>query len=409
MKVKKISLSDFRNAQSECVEFSDGVNVLYGKNASGKTNLLEAIYLCAAGKSFRRCDEKNFIAHGHNRSNIFLEYSESGCKDDGDVRTIEITHFSDGKKLKRQTKLDGIKTESASEAVGRFRAVIFTPDNLSIVKGLPEERRRFLDMVMSQASKNYIHCLVMYNKRLKYKNDLLRNAKQSFGKVKVDPIMLESINLTLSEYAVKVVDYRRSFCEKLSEYASGFYNEFSDGKESLEIKYVSQLPDNDGLSFEESVTKVCDIYNSMAESEISSGFTLFGPHRDDISMKLKIHGDKTIPDSEVEITSDLSEQEMSDEISMGYAAKFFGSRGQQRSIVLSLKLAEGEMLKDFTGEYPVFLLDDVFSELDSARRGFILSKLCDRQVIITCCDCDIFGNSFDFSKVFACDGKYSRK
>ncbi len=384
MTLSSITLTSFRSSPlPQTVEFSDGVNILYGKNASGKTNLLEAIYLCAAGKSFRACDEKNFIRHGERRCGVLAEYSA----EDGRQSSVEVCYYTDGKSLSRMFRLDGVKTDSASEAVGNFRAVVFTPDHLSIVKGAPEERRRFLDMVMSQASRSYIKYLSAYNKRLRYKNDFLRIAK--IKGIAPDPVMLETVNITLAEYAVRVCDMRREFCRELTKLASEIYSKITDGRESLRLEYVSKISLPEGLGFEESVSEVCRIFGEAAESEVAAGYSVAGPHRDDIS--IRISGSESIDNYSAgggsgEDDDTIHENGFCEAIP--HSAKYFGSRGQQRSAVLSLKLAEGEMLKKLTGEYPVFLLDDVLSELDSERRSFILSKLSGRQVIVTCCDAD---------------------
>ena len=401
MTLSSITLTSFRSSPlPQTVEFSDGVNILYGKNASGKTNLLEAIYLCAAGKSFRACDEKNFIRHGERRCGVLAEYSA----EDGRQSSVEVCYYTDGKSLSRMFRLDGVKTDSASEAVGNLRAVVFTPDHLSIVKGAPEERRRFLDMVMSQASRSYIKYLSAYNKRLRYKNDFLRIAKVKG--ISPDPVMLETVNITLAEYAVRVCDMRREFCRELTKHASEIYSKLTDGRESLKLEYVSKISLPEGLDFEESVSEVCRIFGEAAESEIAAGYSVVGPHRDDISMRISVGGEKnenySVGENSGKDDDTFYENELGEAIP--HSAKYFGSRGQQRSAVLSLKLAEGEMLKKLTGEYPVFLLDDVLSELDSGRRSFILSKLSGRQVIVTCCDADTAFSNIPGARFIKADG-----
>ena len=406
MVLKSIKVKGFRSSPAEqAVEFSEGVNVLYGKNASGKTNLLEAIYLCAAGKSFRLCDEKNFIRHGEQRSSIIAEYVSEGR--DGESSTVELCHYNCGRKTARLFRLNGIKTESASEAVGNFKAVVFTPDHLSIVKGAPEERRRFLDMVMSQARRSYIGYLTAYNKRLRYKNDFLRIAKQKG--IPPDTVMLDTVNITLAEYAVRVCDMRRKFCAELTEKASEFYSQITGGREKLVLEYESKISLPHGLTFEESVSEVCRLFGDAAESEVAAGYALVGPHRDDISIRIENIGEsqgENENNGEAE-SSDICTDGDGFSYSYSHSAKFFGSRGQQRSAVLALKLAEGEMLRSLTGEYPVFLFDDVLSELDAERRNFILSELSGRQVIVTCCDVDAsFGSVANAKLINAVNGVY---
>lgn len=230
---------------------------------------------------------KKFHKTRRKRCGVLAEYSA----EDGRTSSVEVCYYTDGKSLSRMFRLDGVKTDSASEAVGNLRAVVFTPDHLSIIKGAPEERRRFLDMVMSQASRSYIKYLSAYNKRLRYKNDFLRIAKVKG--ISPDPVMLETVNITLAEYAVRVCDMRREFCRELTKHASEIYSKLTDGRESLKLEYVSKISLPEGLDFEESVSEVCRIFGEAAESEIAAGYSVVGPHRDDISMRISVGGEKT--------------------------------------------------------------------------------------------------------------------
>ncbi len=390
MYVKSIYARQFRNILDQRIDFQNGINVLYGKNASGKTNALEAIYLFASGKSLRGSPEKDFISKDRDSARIAIEYSSSKSPDF--TRNMSLTFLSGNKKI---MKYGGVDVPRMSEFLGHFRACVFTPDDLLLVKGSPEERRRFIDISISQISPRFVHYLNDYMKILSQKNILLKSAQQTG---RVDTTYLSVLNDQLASASSVIVKQRAGFCENLYRYAQGIYREISGEKENFGMKYVSQTK----KSFsDESYTKdaYLALYERSYESELRNGVTLVGPHRDDIYFYVGKDAELFEKDSD----DNFSEKLLLDS---SHTAKAFGSRGQQRSVVLALKLAQGELFRELCGEYPVFLLDDVFSELDSARRDYILSKAENRQVIITCCDCDILGSFKDFNGIYVENGEY---
>lgn len=387
MFVKSIYANNFRNISEEKIEFGSGINVLYGKNASGKTNALEAIYLFASGKSLRGSPEKDFLKKGSECAKISIEYASTRSPDFS--RNMSMTFLRGNKKI---MKYGGVDVPRMSELLGHFRACVFTPDDLLLVKGSPEERRRFIDISISQISPKFVYCLNEYAKLLSQKNIILKNAMISG---KLDKVYLSVLNDGLARAASVIVKQRAGFCENLLRYAKGIYRDISHDTELFGMKYSSQTKKNFS---DEEYTKDAYIalYEKNLETELRGGVTLVGPHRDDVYFyvgKEESFAEKENKNGEVIFDS-------------SYTAKAFGSRGQQRSVVLALKLAQGELFREKCGEYPVFLLDDVFSELDGARRDYILSRTAGRQVIITCCDCDILGSFKDYNGIYVENGKY---
>lgn len=388
MFVKSIYAKNFRNISEEKIEFGSGINVLYGKNASGKTNALEAIYLFASGKSLRGSPEKDFLQKGCESAKISIEYAGNRSPDFS--RNMSMTFLRGNKKI---MKYGGVDVPRMSELLGHFRACVFTPDDLLLVKGSPEERRRFIDISISQISPKFVYCLNEYSKLLSQKNIILKNAMISG---RLDKVYLSVLNDGLARAASVIVKQRAGFCENLLRYAGDIYRDISGSTELFGMRYVSQTKKNFS---DEQYTKDAYIalYEKNLETELRVGVTLVGPHRDDIHFY--VGKDESFPEENIEggVVFDNS-----------HAARSFGSRGQQRSIVLALKLAQGELFREKCGEYPVFLLDDVFSELDSLRREYILSRTADRQVIITCCDCDILGSFKEYNGIYVENGKYSK-
>lgn len=389
MYVKSILANNFRNISMQEIKFCKGINVLYGKNASGKTNALEAIYLFASGKSLRGSPEKDFIKKGEKMSKLTIDFeSESAA---GLTRSMSMTFLPGNKKIMKYGVSD---VPRMSELLGHFRACVFTPDDLQMVRGAPEERRRFTDISISQIRPRFVHCLNSYFRILSQKNTILKNANITG---KIDHDYLDVLNEQLASAASVIVKQRSGFCEKLSEYARDIYGSISDDRESFGMRYVSHTKH----SFDdEEFTKdaYIKLFKKNAEREIKYGMSLVGPQKDDIYFCIG-------KNCEISLNKEIEENEdiIFDE---GFNARAFGSRGQQRSVVLSLKLAQGELFREMCGEYPVFLLDDVFSELDLARRSYILSNTENKQIIITCCDCDILGNFSDYHGIYVEDGKY---
>ena len=344
MIIKRFRAENFRNIKKCDIEFSPGVNLLYGKNAQGKTNVVEGIYYFSRGKSFRGREDKELIRFGEEGFRIRLDYSSAT----GD-ESLEYAMF--GKE--RLRKKNDYRITKVTEMIGSFKAVLFYPDDLGLVKDGPEERRGFLNVAASVCYAPYIRYYSDYKKALENRNCILKMMQKGLP---IDPRELESWSDSLAEYASHIYLFREDYVNRLTVYAGRILKEISDGGEELQLIYESSV-----ASGIKDRSRVKDEFKKrLTESidrEIAAGVTLFGPHRDDLDIRIN-----------------------------GKSARSFASQGQQRSIVLALKLSEGEVIKEISGEYPVFLFDDVLSELDERRRRYVLSEIGDRQIIITCCD-----------------------
>ena len=386
MRLLSISTDGYRNLAGQTLELSDGINLLYGKNASGKTNTLECAYIFASGKSFRARHESELIKKGEQtaRADIVLE------KNDRQEKMSVIWHNSKEKGFVKRLLYEGYEVPKASEFLGIFRAVLFTPDHLSLIKGSPEERRRFMDIALSQLQPRYIQCMNLYLKIMAQKNAYLRNASITG---KSDDGYMAILNEQLAKAGAVLIKQRSGFADMLRGFAHDMYAELTLSKEKLDVKYISSLK-QDFSDIQTTEKRLFEIYTSDRESELKQGRTLHGPHRDDIMIYISSDG-----------LAELEGEKEDADIS-ALAARTFASQGQQRSAVLSIKLAEGEIFKKITGEYPVFLLDDLLGELDSDRRRMLTSLIKDRQAIITCCDKDALPDMKNVNAVEVAEGKY---
>ena len=340
MIAKKLILSGFRNYDNQEIEFSDGVNVLYGNNAQGKTNILEAVNYFSGLKSHRGASDGEIIGFEREKASAFLEFEAFGR-----TQTAEI-EFSRGKRKK--IKINGVNKPKFSDIAGVFNTVLFCPEDLNLIKGAPGERRRFLDLCISPLKPRYLRLISDYKKILENKNNLLKSENPN-GE------MILLWNERLCEYGAKIILYRKSFVSALEPVLTAF-NEKITGGEKLGINYKCVFSDGNEAEIKDFLLeKTTD--NLFKEK--AAGVSLYGPHRDDIEFFIN---DKD--------------------------ASKYASQGQQRTIALGLKLSQIEIVKKNTGEYPVLLLDDVLSELDGARRSFLLGKIDNHQVIITCTDAD---------------------
>lgn len=375
MKIEKLRLIDFRNYENSIIEFKDGFNVIYGENAAGKTNILEAIFYFASGKSFRGCKDRELIRFEKESASVDMRFSrgnENGT--DSETKTEEIKKHLDsvhmGLKLykgkKKVFERDNNVISRLSEYLGAFRAVIFTPDHLSLIKGHPENRRRFIDLAISQSYPRYVAYLNEYNRLLMQKNALLRKDFDNSDK----RAMLEIYNERMAVSAGAISFNRKRFVSLLEKEAKKIHFDISGCKEELSIEYLTQSG-TDCESAEETKERLKEFYLSKTDLEIQRGMTLFGVHKDDLNFYIN-----------------------------GRNAKLYASQGQQRSAVLSLKIAEGQISKNVTGEYPVFLLDDILSELDDGRKEAILEKTYGKQVIITGCEQEYFEGLEINNKIF---------
>lgn len=341
MTIKRLVLKDFRNYDSVSVDFDKGVNIIYGNNAQGKTNLLEAIYFCSIGKSMRTNKEREVIKIGKEIAKIKVEIAQNNIK-----RTIEIV-FS--KKNKKTIKINGIAIHRIGELMGELPCVFFSPDGLKLIKESPEDRRRFMDIAISQTSKNYFYLLGKYDKVLDQRNKLLKSSANL-------EIIKNSVfiwNEQLADIGSKIIFSRINFLNALSPYAELAHTYLTNNDEKLNLSYLGTVGEN----IEQIKSQLLSSLEKTFEKDFKLGFTSTGPHRDDIKILV-------------------------DDIDI----KAYGSQGQQKTTALSMKLAELEIIKNQTGKMPLLLLDDVFSELDPKRRKRLL-KFCEKtQTLITCTD-----------------------
>ena len=345
MKISKFKAENFRNIERCEIEFTDGVNLIYGGNALGKTNVIEGIYLFSRGRSFRTAQEKDLVRYGEQGFRIAIDYESR----DGEC-SLEYASFGREKRRRR----NGYAVKSAKELIEGFKAILFHPDNLSLVKGGPEERRAFLNVAAAQYYPAYISDYARFATALDNRNALLKNASKGLY---VDEGELVAWSESMAEYAASIYLIRAEYLKKLEVYVKEIGLKISDGKEEISFEYKSDIEaGTDRASITEEYRRVL---TSSLDRERIVGSSLYGPQRDDIIIKIN-----------------------------GQPTRGFASQGQQRSIVLSMKLAEGEVIKDTFGEYPVFLLDEMLSELDEKRRRFVLDSLSGKQTIITACECE---------------------
>lgn len=335
MIVTKIMLHGFRNYESLELSLAPGINIFYGSNAQGKTNLLEAVYFCATGRSHRTSNDKECIKNGQEEAYIRLFYDVKGKKEQ-----IELHLRRNGRK---SAAVNGYPIQKINELFGRFHVVVFSPEDLYLVKGMPQKRRKFTDMEISQFDPVYLYDLQQYYKVVRQRNILLKNASSPTEARET----LFAWDKQLSHYGVRIMNRRRAFIEELQQYAGEIHHQISGGKEKVEILYESSAP------FEEK-----EFQRELSRGfirDLKTGTTGMGPQHDDLVFRVN-----------------------------GVDIRVYGSQGQQRTMALSLKLAEMKMMKDHLGDDPVLLLDDVMSELDEQRQKQLAAYIEDRQTIITC-------------------------
>ena len=332
MWIKKIKKKNFRNYKSQEINLEKNINLFYGENAQGKTNIIEAIFLSSMGKSFRAKKDKEMIFLGKEKANIEIEYEKKDR--DGKIK-IELGN-------KKIVYINGIKIKKLSELLGNINVVIFTPDDINILKGGPQNRRRFLDVMISQLRPNYMYNLNLYLKTIEQRNNYLRQIRE-YNK---NENMLDVWDEELSKYAINIYNYRKEFVGKIKEKIKKVHSEITNDKEEIEIEYISEC-----ISKE----KYLELLKQRRKLDIIKGYTTKGIHRDDFTIYIN-----------------------NKELNM------YGSQGQHRTAILSLKLSELNIVKEEIGESPILLLDDFMSELDRNRRKNFLEKIEEVQVIITC-------------------------
>lgn len=360
MILKKIELNNFRLCKREVIDFSNGVNLLYGKNAEGKTNILEAIYFFARGKSFRGGKDTDIVRFGENGFSVKIEYEK-----DNEPNVLEY-RFYDGqrKRISNDVKV-GIK-----EFIGKFNAVLFCPDHLSIIKDAPSERREFLNIALSQISGRYVTLLAEHKKLLEGKNALLKSD------LPYDVALMDAYNEKLSDVCASIYEMRRDYIKRLSKSFKSTIKEISGGKEEAEIFYKSDI-EEEFDDFKLIKEKYSHLFKEFEKREQAAKMSLCGIQRDDLTFTIN-----------------------------KMDARQFASQGQQRSLSLALKIAEGEIISDEKGESPVYLFDDVLGELDEDRKRYVLSKTEGRQIIVTACEKGDYINLDDIKIIYVEGGTY---
>lgn len=334
MWLETIELSGFRNYQETALTFSDGVNVFLGQNAQGKTNMMESIYFLALARSHRTTSDKELINWEADFTRVSGKINSKGS-----TFPLAISLSNKGK----QAKVNHLEQKKLSQYVGHLNIILFAPEDLELVKGSPAVRRQFIDRELGQMSAVYLHHLVSYQEILKQRNQYLKEykASQSF-----DMVYLDILTEQLATEGAEVLERRLNFTEKLNEWATPIQQDISQGKEKLDIQYKTTLSLSNDSQKSSIYRQLLDKYEESKQRELDRGTTIIGPHRDDLVFYVN---DKNI--------------------------QTYGSQGQQRTTALSVKLAEIELMKEMTGEYPVLLLDDVLSELDNHRQTHLLKTI----------------------------------
>lgn len=352
MIIESLDLANYRNYENLNMNFDNKINIIYGDNAQGKTNILESLYVCATSRSHRGNKDKEIIRIGDEESHIKVNVKKNG-----------INYRIDMHLKKNRTKgiaINGIPIKKAVELFGIINIVFFSPEDLNIIKDGPSERRRFIDMELSQLDKIYLNNLVNYNKVVNQRNKLLKDLNYNCTKEALST--LDIWDMQLVKYGMQIIESREIFVRKISDMVGQIHRKLSGDKEFLKVSYVPNV----------SVDDFKNKIEASRERDIKLKCTGCGPHKDDMIF--------FINDRDVRI---------------------YGSQGQQRTAALSLKLAEIELVKMVIKDTPILLLDDVLSELDSNRQNFLLDSIGDIQTIITCTGLDEFiNNRFAVNKIF---------
>lgn len=341
MIIKTLTLSAFRNYESAFLSFCPGINILHGKNAQGKTNLLEALWLFTAAKSFRTGKDSEMIRFGESEARVKAEFFAFGRDTNAEI------HISGGKR--KLLRLGGAPLEKTSALLGQFPAVLFSPDELHIITGAPEVRRRFMDSAISAMRPSYYGALRSYMRAWQQKNVLLKREPKKEE--------LSVWNLQMAESGARIMQYRNAFFTALSPLADAMHRQVAGKDEPLSVCYDPTVKLAGGI--EEQTELLYAALEKKQEAEISAGLCLIGPHRDEIQFLID-----------------------------GRPARSFASQGQMRTAAVSVKVAQGKLLEKETGEPPAIFLDDILGELDLERREFLLGSMEKRQIILTCTEKD---------------------
>jgi len=340
--IKKIQLENYRNYKSLELELSDELNIFVGNNAQGKTNILEALFVGGFGKSFRTSKDQDLVMHDQLYAKISLEAVREETDQYIDIR---LTH-----KKKKEIRVNNYYLNRLSDLIGRLNIIIFSPEDLRLIKEGPSDRRKFIDRELSHISPKYCHQLIDYSRLLKQRNQLL---KDNFS----NPLPYESVEIwdeQLAEKGTHIILSRNTFIKKLDTLSRLMHRRLTNGKEDLEINYICNIKTQNLQDYDTIYKEFKKLLKKQFNSDSRRGFTSVGPHRDDIGLFI-------------------------DKIDI----RHFGSQGQQRTAALSMKLSEIEIVKGETGENPILLLDDVMSELDPSRQNDLIRSLRHIQTIIT--------------------------
>ena len=350
MIIQSLELKDYRNYRSLSIEFNKNINILFGNNAQGKTNILEALYMCATTKSHKGSKDKEMIRFKQDEAHLRLYLQKK-----------EISHKIDMHLKKNKTKgvaIDGISIKKSSELFGLLNIVFFSPEDLSIIKNGPSERRKFMDLELCQLDKIYFYNLSKYNKILVQRNNLLKQ-------IKSNPSLIDTLDIwdeQLVNYGINIIKKREEFIVLLNKIIYQIPQKLTGGLEKIKVEYDPSVKEKE---FHKELSK-------KRELDLKNLYTYVGPHKDDISFYVN-----------------------------GIDIRKFGSQGQQRTAALSLKLAEIELVKKIINDTPILLLDDVLSELDKNRKNYLLDSINDVQTIITCTGLDEFINGrIHVNKIF---------
>ncbi len=350
MIIDRITADGYKNLEGVDIKPDPKMNIICGENAQGKTNLVEAVWLCSGCRSFRGTRDKDFIGFTKEAAKVNMDFTDS-------ARSQQIGfEVRKGSVKDKTVTLNGVKLPLLSRLFGSFRCVVFTPEDLDLIKGSPDNRRSFADLSIAQVKPSYVSALNKYNMILAQRNAALK----SIGRDGSGAEFLDVWNDQLVKAGTYISVLRYAFCITLNNYTKPLYSSITNGKENLDLYYHSTVYDSlEGRlgDTENLESEYAEKLKASAENDFRAGFTTVGIHRDDIGAYIN-----------------------------GLSVRDFGSQGQARSAALAMKLAHARILKAEQGEYPVMLLDDVLSELDEKRRRFILNNIEDMQVIITCCD-----------------------
>ena len=376
MFITELSVDGFKNLREIDIKPHEKINIFCGQNAQGKTNLIESIWLCSGARSFRGTKDKRMIGDDAQVMDIRLKFKNS-------FREQEIRYAMAKPNFKeKNVSLNGVKLKAPSKLFGELNCVIFTPEDLELSKGSPDKRRQFTDLSVAQIRNSYNAVIEKYEKLIDQRNSLLKSI--NWGKGRREE--LEVWDVQLAQMGAYISLMRHKYIEKLGRYAKELYSEISGEREVLDIEYLSTVYGRNELEnavdYKEDLREIyLEVLKNGIEEDIRAGFTQKGVHRDDVVCRIN-----------------------------GNLVREDASQGQHRSVALIMKLSQAYILSEEIDDYPVILLDDVLSELDPSRQRFVISKIHDMQVFITCCDMNIPFDDKQHGKIFNIDkGQIKKK